>query len=256
MANGGVVVGEALAAVYADYLSDEVFAELRGEVPISEESWAFVKKPSERNDIVKNDGCVDGRFVPGVGETNQAPLVLVGEAPGWTEAKRGKPFVGAAGRVLDKCLDKVGIERSEVWITNVVKWHPPGNRDPRPEERRTASALLRREIQAVSAEDAVVVTLGKNALLTIVGEDAALAEYQGRLVPWQRYPGGDLLKRDLFAMRHPATALYNPSKMSSLFEDWQTLDGILVERGWGWGDDNDSVDRAATEAPVTGKGAA
>lgn len=242
MTDVGVIVGEALAAVYADYLSHPAFAELRGEVPLSPASLAAVAgKTSEQEAINERGGRADGRFIPGDGDTNKTPLVLVGEAPGWTEAKRGKPFVGASGRILDRCLEKVGIERTDIWVTNVVKWRPPGNRDPLTSERHAAMELLVREILAVSAPNAVVVTLGKSALQAIVGDRATLSQYQGRIVTADKRD--DQLPRDLFAMRHPATALYNPGNLGKLFDDWRELDKELVKRGWRWDDEGNEVDK-------------
>lgn len=136
------------------------------------------------------------RFVPGVGESNEPQLMLVGEAPGRNEERTGVPFVGAAGKQLDEAFMMAGINRDECWITNVIKYRPPANRDPLPEEKDAALPYLRREWSVVAPRRTVL--LGKHACETILGE---------------REPAGTIVERNdhVFVVAlHPAACLYNP----------------------------------------------
>jgi uracil-DNA glycosylase len=97
------------------------------------------------------------KAVPGEGPVT-AEIMLIGEGPGFYENEQGRPFVGAAGQYLNELLAKAGVSRAEVFITNVVKCRPPGNRDPQPEELQACAAFLERQIEAINP--AVIVTLG------------------------------------------------------------------------------------------------
>lgn len=113
-----------------------------------------------------------------------ADLMLVGEAPGRNEDLRGEPFVGAAGRLLDSLLAEAGRSRADVYIANVLKCRPPGNRDPLPDEVRSCKGYLLRQLELVSP--AVVVTLGNFATRLLLGTEAGITRLRGRVYPWWR----------------------------------------------------------------------
>ncbi|MFB6166699.1 MAG: uracil-DNA glycosylase [Candidatus Nanohaloarchaea archaeon] len=148
------------------------------------------------------------RFVPGVGDLD-ADVVLVGEAPGESEVEEGEPFVGRAGELLDEILEEIGVERSELYITNLVKVRPPDNRDPREEEIEAWKPVLEAEIRRVDPE--TVVTLGNFASRELVGTDKGVSRIHGN-----RYTRGG---REILPAYHPAAPLYDPDKRQVLKED-------------------------------------
>ena len=150
-------------------------------------------------------------LVPGEGNA-EAAVMLVGEAPGASEDRSGRPFVGSAGRLLDRLLEEAGLRREDVFITNVVKARPPGNRDPRADE--VAHHLPWLEAQLAVIAPRLLVPLGRHALARFA-PDAKITETHGRV-----------LERDgrtLFPMFHPAAALRNPRLRATLHEDAQAL---------------------------------
>lgn len=157
-------------------------------------------------------------FVPGEGDPD-ADVVLVGEAPGAAEDRSGRPFVGGAGRLLDRLLAEAGIERSDVYITNVVKARPPGNRDPkRPEVEHHLPWL---EAQLETIRPRLVVPLGRHALAHFV-PGAKITEVHGQVVEREGAA--------IFPMLHPAAALRNPALRERLFVDARAL-GEAVRSG-------------------------
>jgi|SRR3954447_26196070 uracil-DNA glycosylase family 4 len=153
-------------------------------------------------------------FVPGEGDP-AADVVIVGEAPGATEDAEGRPFVGRAGQLLDLVLAEAGLRREEVWITNVVKARPPGNRDPKAGEVDHYLAWLQRELAAIAPR--LVVPVGRHALARFAPA-ARISEAHGRLV------AGD---PPLFPLYHPAAALRSTQLRATLFADARTLGEIL-----------------------------
>ena len=154
-------------------------------------------------------------LVPGEGSAT-ASVMLVGEAPGASEDRTGRPFVGNAGKLLDRLLAEAGLERGDVFITNVVKARPPGNRDPRADE--VAHHLPWLEAQLEVIEPKLLVPLGRHALARFA-PDAKITEAHGRV-----------LERDgrtLFPMFHPAAALRNPKLRETLHEDARALRDAL-----------------------------
>jgi uracil-DNA glycosylase len=149
-------------------------------------------------------------FVPGEGSA-AAQVVIVGEAPGATEDAEGRPFVGRAGRLLDEVLVEAGLARDEVWITNVVKARPPGNRDPRADEVAHHWPWLEREIAALGPQ--LVVPVGRHALARF-GPAAKISEVHGRLVEGSP---------PLFPLYHPAAALRSTKLRETLFADAREL---------------------------------
>ena len=143
--------------------------------------------------------------VPGEGQV-LAKIMFIGEAPGKSEDLKGKPFVGAAGRILDQAMENAGIKRSEVFITNVVKCRPPGNRVPEEDERIACRPYLQRQISLISPK--IICILGSTAYSSILGGKSITAS-RGKIVKrnGQRY----------FLTVHPAAAIYN-SGLRDIFE--------------------------------------
>jgi uracil-DNA glycosylase len=150
-------------------------------------------------------------FVPGEG-AQDADVMLVGEAPGKSEDEQGRPFVGRAGKLLDELLAAAGLERGDVYITNVVKARPPKNRDPTKAEVEHWMPVLEEQLALVSPR--LVVPLGRHALAHFA-PDSKISEVHGTL----------LIERDraLFPMYHPAAALRSQSLRSTLVEDARKL---------------------------------
>lgn len=155
-------------------------------------------------------------MVPGEGSAD-AHVMLVGEAPGATEDELGRPFVGPAGRLLDELLGAAGLERAAVYITNVVKARPPGNRDPSPDEVAHHMPWLEAELALVQPR--LVVPLGRHALAHFA-RGAKISEVHGR----ERTERG----RTLFPLYHPAAALRSRSLKATLFEDARALGAALT----------------------------
>lgn len=154
--------------------------------------------------------------VPGEGNP-MSDVLLVGEGPGAREDATGRPFVGPAGQLLTELLRSVGWEREDVFIANVVKCRPPGNRDPEPEEVAACSGYLQRQEQAL--DPAVIVTLGRHSLRRYL-PNARISEAHGQL----RRAGG----RFIFPMYHPAAALHQASLRETLFADIRGLPTALL----------------------------
>jgi DNA polymerase len=158
--------------------------------------------------------------VPGEGNL-RSDVLLVGEGPGAREDATGRPFVGPAGQLLDELLRSIGWERGDVFITNIVKCRPPGNRDPEPEEVGACADYLERQERAL--DPAVVVTLGRHSLRRYL-PGARIGEAHGRL---RRSFSG----QHVFPMYHPAAALHQASLRDTLFRDMRGLpEALLVAR--------------------------
>ena len=149
--------------------------------------------------------------VPGEGQLS-AKIMFVGEAPGKSEDEKGRPFVGAAGRILDMLLKKVGIERSQVFITNVVKCRPPNNRVPEEDEVAACRPYLDREIALIKPK--VICILGRTAYSSLLGGGSITAN-RGKIMEkaGQKY----------FLTYHPAAAIYNRGLLSVLESDLKKL---------------------------------
>jgi DNA polymerase len=151
-------------------------------------------------------------LVYGVGNPN-ARLVLVGEAPGREEDAKGEPFVGEAGRLLDKILLAMGMQREEVYICNVLKCRPPNNRDPQPEEVATCEAFLIRQVAAIRPQ--VIVGLGRFAVHCLLKTRAPISRLRGE---WQNYQGIPMMPT-----YHPAYLLRNPDGKRDVWEDMKEV---------------------------------
>jgi uracil-DNA glycosylase family 4 len=165
---------------------------------------------------VKCDLC-RGRTlaVPGEGPEN-AEIMLVGEGPGFNEDKQGRPFVGQAGQFLEQLLGQAGFKRSDVYITNVVKCRPPGNRDPLPEEVETCHVYLQQQIDLINPK--VIVTLGRISMSSLLTTEP-ISRVHGK----ERLVSG----RYIYPMYHPAAALHQPSFRRYLIEDIKRLPEVL-----------------------------
>lgn len=140
-------------------------------------------------------------------------IVFIGEAPGLNEDKQGRPFVGSAGKLLDELLSIVGYTREDVYVTNVVKYRPPNNRDPLPEEKDACRVWVNAELLFLKPK--IIIPLGKHALERFLpGLKISLAHGQA----YEHRTG-----IPLFAMYHPAVALYNPTLKSTLEKDFERL---------------------------------
>jgi DNA polymerase len=151
-----------------------------------------------------------------------ADLMFVGEAPGFHEDKQGLPFVGAAGQLLGKLLAGIGLSREDVWICNVLKCRPPGNRDPRPEEIEACESHLFRQIELIRPR--VVATLGNFATKLLSGRPDGITRVHGSE---QEVVLGSL-QVILFPIYHPAAALYTPRMLEVLESDFRRLPELLA----------------------------
>lgn len=149
--------------------------------------------------------------VPGEGPAN-ARIMLIGEGPGFYENEQGRPFVGASGQFLDELLQSAGVSRKQVFITNVVKCRPPGNRDPLPDELTACSGYLDRQIEAVNP--LIVVTLGRYSMSRFL-PNVRISDVHGKPA-WVR-------GRLVIPMFHPAAALHQPSLKVSVERDFARL---------------------------------
>jgi DNA polymerase len=167
------------------------------------------------------------RAVPGEGNPN-AKILFIGEGPGYHEDQQGRPFVGPAGQFLDELLASINLQRSDVFITNVVKCRPPQNRDPEPDEMAACNDYLDRQIAAIKPR--VIVTLGRYSMSKFFGGEK-ISVIHGRA-----------RKRDGYiciAMYHPAAGLHQASLKDVIREDFKKIPLIIAE-----------ADRMASEAPA------
>jgi uracil-DNA glycosylase len=155
-------------------------------------------------------------IVFGVGNP-RARLVFVGEGPGADEDSQGIPFVGAAGQLLTKMIQAMGLSRDDVYICNVVKCRPPGNRNPEPDEITACQPFLEGQLKAIGPE--VIVTLGKFAAQTLLRTDTPITRLRGQ---WRNYVGVPLMPTF-----HPAYLLRNPAEKKAAWADLQAVMGKL-----------------------------
>ncbi len=155
--------------------------------------------------------------VPGEGHP-KARVMLIGEGPGWHEDRQGRPFIGNAGKFLNELLAKAGLQREDVFITNVVKCRPPGNRDPLPDEMAACAPYLERQIAAIDPE--VIVTLGRFSMSRwFPGERIS------RIHGQPKREG----RRLIVPMYHPAAALHQGALRGAIEEDFAKLPKFLAE---------------------------
>ncbi len=162
------------------------------------------------------------RSVPGAGNP-RARLMFIGEAPGFHEDQQGLPFVGAAGKLLDKLLAGIGMKREDVWIGNMLKHRPPGNRDPLPEELEACRPYLAGQIEVINPE--VVVTLGRFALNYFLP-----AERISQVHGVARYAQMAGEKRVVIPVYHPAAALRSGAMMKAIGIDFEKVAQFLARK--------------------------
>ncbi len=148
----------------------------------------------------------------------ETKVMFIGEGPGQQEDEQGKPFVGAAGQLLDRILSAIQLDRSQVYIANVVKCRPPQNRDPKPEEIQACLNHLRWQVHCI--KPAILVCLGAVAARTIIDPEFRITQERGQWI--QR---GEYL---LMATYHPAALLRDPSKKPEAWQDFQALQAKLA----------------------------
>ncbi|PLS80904.1 uracil-DNA glycosylase [Candidatus Saccharibacteria bacterium] len=151
-----------------------------------------------------------------------ADIVFIGEAPGKNEDDQGLPFVGAAGKFLNEMLATVDLVRSDIYITNIVKYRPPNNRDPKPEEKRAFWPFLVRQLRII--EPKIIVTLGRHSMEYFL-PDAKISLVHGQ--PKRITTGDDTWV--VLPLYHPAAALYNPGQRQTLLDDFSSIPSILKQ---------------------------
>lgn len=180
----------------------------------------FVDLPSLSAAVHKCRQCPLGhtrtRAVPGVGP-GDARIMIVGEAPGQYEDQQGEPFVGPAGKLLDQLLNGIGLSRADVFITNILKCRPPGNRDPLPSEAEACSPYLEQQLQLIRPE--VVLVLGRHALARLLPGYDSISRLHGKLIVKDGV--------SYIPIYHPAAALHNSFLMSPLEQDFKAVRAYL-----------------------------
>lgn len=156
--------------------------------------------------------------VPGEGDL-RAEIMFIGEAPGRKEDQSGRPFIGAAGKLLELMLESIGMKREDVYITSIIKHRPPNNRDPKPQEILACAGYLKEQLSLIQPR--LIVTLGRHALNHFF-PDAKISEVHGQTMQYG--------KQSLLPIYHPASALYDPRLRQVLFQDIQTVTEIIAKK--------------------------
>jgi DNA polymerase len=173
---------------------------------------------AEASVCVKCDLCkTRTKAVPGEGSAH-AKIFFIGEGPGFHEDQQGRPFVGPAGHFLDELLASIQLKRSDVFITNVVKCRPPGNRDPLPDEIAACNDYLQRQIAAI--DPPVIVTLGRHSMAQFFGSEK-ISAIHGR--------ARNINGRLVIAMYHPAAALHQASLKETIRSDFKKIPTIIAQ---------------------------
>mgnify|MGYP001597787583 FL=1 len=167
---------------------------------------------------------IKNKVFPVIGEGNHhAKIMFIGEAPGRNEAATGRPFCGAAGKILDELLTSVSIDRKDVYVTNIVKDRPPFNRDPLPEEIEIYGPFLDRQIEIIQPE--VIATLGRFSMdyimrkLGLEAQLGSISQMHGKIFDVEVSYG----KIKIIPLYHPAVAIYNRTTKDTLMKDFQVL---------------------------------
>jgi DNA polymerase len=193
-----------------------------------------VRTAAERRDLLKvvyeeARGCercplhtTRTNVVFGAGNAD-AELMFVGEAPGANEDRMGLPFVGQAGKLLDKLLNEIGLERKDVFVANVLKCRPPQNRDPHPQEIEACQDYLRQQVDLI--EPTVICTLGNFSTKLLRGDTTGISRLHGR--DEVRMIGPRAVR--LYPLYHPAAALYTPSMLETLRSDFHRIPGLIAQ---------------------------
>lgn len=160
--------------------------------------------------------------VPGYGSA-EAEIVFIGEAPGKREDELGRPFVGSAGKFLDEMLEKINLKREDVYITNIVKYRPPNNRDPLPDEKASCREWLLEELKLISPK--LIVFLGRHAMNNFF-PDLQISRAHGKMLV---KPFRGMSTKYFFPLYHPAAALYDGSMREVLMADFKKIPKVLKE---------------------------
>jgi len=156
-----------------------------------------------------------------------ADIVFIGEAPGKNEDLKGEPFVGAAGKFLNEMLASIGMERSNIYITNIVKYRPPNNRDPLPEEKKAFLPYLQAQLEIIQPK--IVVTLGRHSMNCFL-PDLQISQVHGepkRIKLAEKNHPGEVLQLVIVPLFHPAAALYNGGMRQTLLDDFALIPEII-----------------------------
>jgi uracil-DNA glycosylase family 4 len=156
-----------------------------------------------------------------------ADIVFIGEAPGKNEDIQGKPFVGAAGKFLNEMLESINLKREDIYITNIVKYRPPNNRDPLPEEKKAFLPYLQAQLEVIQPK--IVATLGRHSMNCFL-PDLQISKVHGEPVHIQlqmKEHKGDILEVTILPLFHPAAALYNGGMRQTLIDDFARIPHIL-----------------------------
>lgn len=195
------------------------------DMPVGEESVSPSKSPEQALQEIRDElgDCKRCRLHEGrrhlvFGEGSARPvLVFVGEGPGFDEDRQGRPFVGRAGKLLDKMIRSLGLEREQVYICNVVKCRPPNNRTPNPDEIDACSPFLTRQLTTLRPK--VICALGACAAQTLLGTSSAISKLRGKVHSWRGIP--------LVSTFHPAYLLRNPAQKGATWQDLLIVHQIL-----------------------------
>jgi uracil-DNA glycosylase len=184
-------------------------------------------------EIITNNICPELaaqaiQLVMGSGNPD-ADIVIIGEAPGKKEDEQGVPFIGAAGKFLDSMLEQAGMVRSDVYITNIVKYRPPNNRDPKPAEKQAFWPYLLRQLEIINPK--VVITLGRHSMGYFL-PDAVIGEVHGQAIRQTvQTPDGQNSTWLVVPLYHPAAALYNGSLRQTLIDDFLRVPALIAQDG-------------------------
>jgi uracil-DNA glycosylase family 4 len=153
-------------------------------------------------------------------------IVFIGEAPGKNEDLQGKPFVGASGKFLGEMLEMIGLTRDDIYITNIVKYRPPNNRDPKPEEKKVFLPYLQSQLEVIQPK--VVVTLGRHSMNCFL-PDLQISKVHGepKRVKLSLKESNDVLEVVILPLYHPAAALYDGSMRQTLIDDFAAIPLII-----------------------------
>jgi len=160
------------------------------------------------------------RPVPGFGNAN-SDIVFIGEAPGKSEDKEGKPFIGAAGKFLNEMLENIGLKREDIYITNIVKYRPPNNRDPLPKEKDDCREWLLEELNLIKPK--LIVFLGRHSMNNFF-PDEKISNVHGKLLI-KKF--NKINTKNFLPLYHPAAALYDGSMRETLKNDFKRITKIL-----------------------------
>ena len=161
--------------------------------------------------------------VPGEGDP-EAKLMFVGEAPGAQEDREGRPFVGASGKFLTEMLETIGMTREDVFITNIVKYRPPENRDPTPTEIKECLPYLMDQIDVIRPR--IIIFLGRHSM-SVFFPEAKIGQVHGQAIKSTYVYEGKTYPQIFLPLYHPAAALYNGSMRQTLLEDFKQIPDLL-----------------------------